>query len=213
MPRDFSHINSYLDLLLEDIYEQKPDAGHTQKLQEAVQNWSIYLSRVRNVLDIGCGMVAIAESSFKDLNIEYTGITLGNEVQSARRLGKNVLKMDMNFLEFGDDSFDAIFARHVLEHSPMALLTLMEWHRVSRHYLFLVSPTPEGYGYIGRNHYSVMHRQQLRWLLRRAGWKVINSQHTMDEFRFVCEKMPIIGYEGWAEAPLPPKIYEADRDE
>ena len=107
-----------------------------------------------------------------------------------------------------------IFSRHYLEHSPFPLLTLMEWHRVSKKYLCLVLPNPEYFTYVGRNHYAVMgDKTQIRWLLRRAGWKIIKRKYTEFEYRYLCEKKERIGYEGWAEIPLPTYIYENDRDD
>lgn len=202
--RDYKHIDKYLDILRQDIYSQPPDGGHNVMLAEAMKKWDIHFLNIKNVLDIGAGKECIAKPYFDEHNIAYTGIAIGEE---------NIKEMDMSFLEFSDDSFGAIFARHVLEHSPMALLTLMEWHRVSSHFLFLVMPNPEYYGYIGRNHYSVMTKPQIKWLLRRAGWQVWEKDYTESEFRFVCIKQPLLSYEGYAPAPLPNAIYEADRDD
>ena len=125
----------------------------------------------------------------------------------------NVLNMDFSFLEFEDDMFDCVISRHSLEHSPMPILTLMEWHRVAKSYLCLVMPNPSKFGYVGKNHYAVMPKQQIKWLLRRAGWRILETEYTEDEFRFLCLKFPVIGYEGYAPIPLPPKIYLEDISE
>ena len=42
---------------------------------------------------------------------------------------------DYNFLEYPDNSFDLVFSRHSLEHSPFPVLTLMEWYRVARDFM------------------------------------------------------------------------------
>lgn len=189
MPKDFGNIEIYLNSLLGDIYEQPPDDGHTQMLSEAFHNWIPKLMGVKNVLDIGCGQVAIAESFFKDLNIEYTGITLGREAIVARKMGKNVLNMDMNFLEFDDNSFDLIWARHVAEHSPMPVITLMEWHRVCASFICLIVPTPDHYGRVGKNHYSVLYNDQWKFLMERAGFHIIWEDFSnVTEYRFMAEK-------------------------
>ena len=78
----------------------------------------------------------------------------------------------MSFLPYPDTNFDAIFARHILEHSPMPLLTLMEWHRVSKKYLILVMPAWEYWLIGGKNHYSMLHKDQLWHLMDRAGWEI-----------------------------------------
>jgi ubiquinone/menaquinone biosynthesis C-methylase UbiE len=210
--RNYTQIDKYLDTLAQDVYPQPADAGHDLLLNQVMQEWESYISTLTNVLDVGCGSDLIALPYFTRWNTEYTGISLGQEVHILMSNNVSIFDMDMNFLEFGDENFNGIFARHVLEHSPMPLLTLMEWHRVSNKYLFLVVPNPDHFGYIGKNHYSMMNRPHLRWLLRRAGWKIIQKSYTTEEYRFICEKMPLVGYEGWAESPLDPKIYEEDRD-
>lgn len=187
--RDFGNIDIYLNSLLGDLYTQPPDAGHTQMLRECFTNWIPKLTGVKNVLDVGCGEVAIAEPFFRQLNIAYTGITLGKEAIIARKHGKNVLNMDMNFLEFEDDSFDLIWARHTLEHSPMPLLTLMEWHRVCNMFLCIILPSPDVYGRVGKNHYSVLYNDQWKFLSERAGFHVIWEDFTdKSEYRFMLEK-------------------------
>jgi hypothetical protein len=35
---------------------------------------------------------------------------------------------DFHFIDSGGEIYDLIFARHALEHSPMPILALMEWH-------------------------------------------------------------------------------------
>jgi ubiquinone/menaquinone biosynthesis C-methylase UbiE len=81
--------------------------------------------------------------------------------------------MDFTFLEYPDNYVDLIFARHSLEHSPMPLITLMEWARVSQNWLGIVLPAPEWYTYRGLNHYSVMNMEQIHNLLDVAGWNVM----------------------------------------
>jgi hypothetical protein len=110
---------------------------------------------------------------FKVWNIPYEGVCLGQDYIVARDLGRNVKKMDFHFLDYPDNSFDLVFARHSLEHSPMPLLALMEWERVSKYWLGLVLPAPEWYTYKGINHYSVMNHEQVENLLHRAGWKIM----------------------------------------
>lgn len=205
--KDYKYIDEYLNILVQDLYPQPSDDGHDMLLNQAMQEWEAYLLSVEKVLDVGCGEDVIAFPYFSRWGVEYLGVSLdgGDKV--------NTRKMDMSFLEFEDNSFGGIFARHVLEHSPMPLLTLMEWHRVSNKYLFLILPNPDHFGYIGRNHYSVMSHPQINWLLRRAGWKILEKSIVPEEFRFICEKMPLLSYEGYVEAPLDSKVYEKDRDE
>jgi ubiquinone/menaquinone biosynthesis C-methylase UbiE len=99
------------------------------------------------------------------------------------RQGLNVHNADMSFLPFEDNSFDLVFARHVLEHSPFPVITLMEWKRVCKGYLCIVAPAPEYWTYRGANHYAIMEFEQLEWLLERAGWKWIKGGGENDLFK------------------------------
>ena len=93
----------------------------------------------------------------------------------------------------------------------MPLLTLMEWHRVAKKYLMLILPNPDYYTYLGRNHYSVMDKQQAKWLLRRSGSKWFKKFSEYTELRFLC-KMPRISSEGYVDK-LSYEVYKGDRDE
>lgn len=205
--RNYANINKYLDELKQDIYPQPFDENHLKMAHEVLDEF-LPLINAKRVLDVGCGD-GFLQSDFEKRGNFYVGITIGDDVPWANK--PNIQKMDFNFLDYSDDSFDLIFARHVLEHSPMPLLSLMEWHRVSK-YLILVVPCPGYWGYIGRNHYHVMDKQQVNWLLRRAGWKVTHRKYTTEEYRYLCMALPRISCEGWAEVPLDVSIYETDRD-
>lgn len=201
--RDYTYLDLYLNMLLGDDYGQEPDAGHTRMMQEVLDGWIANLSGCENVLDVGCGATAMASNAFGELGISYTGIALKKDAVKAQKLGKNVYEMDMNFLEFDDESFRLVFARHVLEHSPMPLLSLMEWYRVSSQWLCVVLPNPEFYGWSGLQHYSVMHPNQIEFLLDRAGWHIIWSDFTeKSELRYMCEKKRSSHYENFIERKI-----------
>lgn len=205
--RDYTHMDGYVSNLLQDVYIQPEDTEHT-RMAVAFIKW-MKLKDCYSVLDAGCG-TAFCQEMFEGLS--YTGVCLGKDFQIAKSLGRNVVEEDFNFLEFYRDSFDLVFSRHSLEHSPFPILTLMEWHRVSTRWLGLVMPNPDWYTFVGRNHYSVARPRQIAWWLRRSGWKIRQARLLKSEYWFVCEKMPIIGYEGWAKAPLSNPIYEFERD-
>jgi len=187
--RNYRYVDQYLTELLKDIYPQPPDPGHTRWAAEVINNWVTKLAPCKSVLDVGCGE-AFCQPIFENLRIEYTGVNLGIDFVNAKMQGRNVYQQDFSFLEFPDNSFDLIFARHALEHSPMPVVTLMEWYRVSKQWLCLVMPTPRGWGWVGRNHYSVLSLSQNRFLLERAGWKTIWEDHSEPrEYRFMVEKI------------------------
>jgi ubiquinone/menaquinone biosynthesis C-methylase UbiE len=192
MMRDFRNLNIYLNRLMKDDYGQPPDEGHEQMIKEVMSNWIANMSS-KSVLDIGCGATAIAEPYFTKFGMEYTGVSLGMDADKAKEAGKNVYKADMTFLEmFDDESFDLVWVRHTAEHSPMPLLSLMEWYRVSRAHLCLIVPKPRHFGRTGRQHYSVLYDDQWLFLAERAGWGMIweDDSHPK-EYRFMFEKKSI----------------------
>lgn len=170
--RDYSHIDQYITKLHGDIYNQPEDSGHTQLAKKVIDYWMSRMNTCHSVLDVGCGE-GFCQPLFEKWDISYEGIAMGEDVMQAQEQNRNVKKMDFNFLEYPDDSFDLIFSRHSLEHSPMPLLTLMEWHRVSKSWLGLVLPAPEWYTFKGQNHYSVMNLPQIEQLLDVADWNIL----------------------------------------
>jgi ubiquinone/menaquinone biosynthesis C-methylase UbiE len=185
--RNFKHIDNYLTELEDDIYPQPPDAEHTKQAKYVIDNWVDDLD-VESVLDIGCGE-AFCQPFFEEYDLEYLGVCLGEDYEIAKEQDRTVIKEDFHFLSLKDESWDLSFVRHSLEHSPMPLLALMEWHRVTRDYLILILPKPRFWLFIGRNHYSVVTGSQARFLLDRVGWQIIEEDNEHEwEYRFLCEK-------------------------
>jgi SAM-dependent methyltransferase len=187
--RNYNHIDKYLDELQKDVYPQPEDDKHIEWASAII---SVYADKLHpgSVLDVGCGM-AFVQDIFEGIGFVYEGITLGRDAKNARKLCRNVRYGDFSFLPYKDCSFDVIFSRHSLEHSPMPLLSLFEWHRVSKHDLLLIMPNHEYWKFGGRNHYSVMTRGQIKSLLLRSGWKIIVENDADDEFEhvFLCNKV------------------------
>lgn len=175
--RDYTHIDRYINELLQDVYPQPEDPGHTSMAQSIIDRWMSGLPECKSVLDVGAGQ-GFCQPMFERWNVEYTGVALGADVIEAERLGRNVKRMDFSFLDFDDNSFDLVFSRHSAEHSFSPLLSLMEWHRVSKTWLGLVVPAPEHFGYGGRNHNYVLNLEQWGNVLERAGWRPIWHNHT-----------------------------------
>lgn len=170
--RDYSNIDRYITKLYGEIYAQPEDGGHTRMAQKVIDFWASRMTTCHSVLDVGCG-TGFCQSMFERWGMKYEGIAIGEDVVQAKLLGHNVKVMDFNFLDYPDDYVDLIFARHSLEHSPMPLITLMEWARVSKNWLGIVLPAPEWYTYTGLNHYSVMNMEQITNLLKVAGWSIL----------------------------------------
>lgn len=170
--RDWSRMDQYVSKLYGDIYPQPEDSGHTQYAERVIDYWMSRMSTCKSVLDAGCG-TGFCQPLFEKWAVSYEGVCLGDDFLEAKKLSRNVKKMDFSFLEYDDKSFDLIFSRHSLEHSPMPLLTLLEWHRVSKSWLGIVLPSPDWFTYRGRNHYHVMNWDQIHNLLDVSGWNIL----------------------------------------
>lgn len=111
----------------------------------------------------------------------------------------------MTFLPFDDNEFDLIFARHVLEHSPFPIITLMEWHRVAKKkgWMCLVAPAPHYWLSGGRNHYSIVPLKNLEWWLRRSGWEPVHYLAFDNRMRSFLKHLEV----------LPPDLRKKSRDE
>lgn len=194
--RDYKHLDLYLNSLLTDVYNQPEDAGHTQLAQLTIDRWMSGLPDCKTVLDVGAGQ-GFCQAMFEKWGVQYKGIALGNDVIEARRHGYNIDRMDFNFLDYEDETFDLVFSRHSVEHSFSPLISFMEWWRVSKQWLGVVVPAPEHFGHGGRNHYYVLDRNQWMNLLTQAGWRPIwehsnnlspESEIPM-EYCIFCEKV------------------------
>jgi SAM-dependent methyltransferase len=191
MQRNFGRLNIYLNRLLGDIYAQPPDPGHTRMAQQLVDKWIANIA-AKKVLDVGCGQ-GFMEPMITKLGMKYTGVTLGEDYRICKEKGLDVYEADFTFLPFEDNSFDLIISRHSLEHSPMPVVTLMEWHRIAQ-WLCLVAPAPEHYGWGGLNHYSVAGHKQITSWLERTEWHIIWEDTLAEEGQiwehwFMCEKV------------------------
>ena len=87
--------------------------------------------------------------------------------------------MDMSFLQFNNNVFDALWARHTLEYSPYPYLTLLEFNRVLRAkgMIYLEMPQPDSLCNLENrpNHYSVLGDKMWKALFTRSGFQIIYS--------------------------------------
>jgi SAM-dependent methyltransferase len=205
--RDYKNVDKHITALIGDIYPQPPDEGHKALANKTIDRWMSSLTGNLSILDVGAGQ-GFCQPMFERWGVKYTGVALGEDVVAAQKAGYNVKKMDFNFLEYEDDSFDMIFSRHSLEHSWSPLISLMEWYRVSRSWLGIVVPAPEHFTYAGRNHYYVFNRPQYDNLLQQAGWNMIwehtesNERGIAMEYQLFCEKKKRPTYEYKNRCPV-----------
>lgn len=202
--RNFENIDRYLSELGKDIYDQPEDEGHTAWATAAIDE--LLPKEGMSVLDVGCGG-GFCKPLFQAKGCTWRGITMSSEDKEiADKNKREVDIMDMHFMTFPDESFDLLFARHSLEHSPMPLMALMEWHRVSKQYAIVILPSPDYWGYGGRNHYHVMDWHEWWSLFAFSSWKVLEYTCLTTYDKVFADHYPTKGSP--QPYPLPPKDVE-----
>lgn len=94
----------------------------------------------KNFLDVACG-VCTEYFGFKknEINIEYTGIDITPKlVKNANDLGINVKEGSIEAIPFADNSFEIVYARHILEHLDYYEKAIKELIRVAQKECFIV---------------------------------------------------------------------------
>ena len=163
----------------EDVYAEPIDPGHTlvthQVLERINEKWCL---RGKRVLDVGCGR-GIALEKLAEYGAIPTGLTFGDDFAECKRKGYDVFQMDMSFVDFPDETFDMIWARHSLEHSLFPYFTLhvlsSTLKRGGLFYVEVPAPDTSANHQTNRNHYSCLTRSSWKSLFERTGLRIIES--------------------------------------
>lgn len=177
----YSKLHAFLERRInEDLYPEYPDAGHTHVAHEVLAKintkWGL---KGKHVLDVGCGQ-GIALAKLAEYGAIAKGLTFGQDFAECKRRGLDVYQMDMSFLEFPDETFDLIWARHSLEHSLFPYFTLhvlfLALKRGGILYAEVPAPDTSANHQQNRNHYSCLTRSSWTSLFERVGFNIIESQ-------------------------------------
>lgn len=128
----------------------------------------------KSALDVGIG-IGDGLKRFKERNIPVKGITISeSEKDDAEDLGYDVSVMDMQFLDFPDDSFDLVWCRHALEHAFMPLVAVMEFNRVLQKGGFLYVEVPSNNNLNSQNsqHLSMFCDEHWQYIFRWVGFQL-----------------------------------------
>jgi SAM-dependent methyltransferase len=153
------------------------------------------------ILDVGCSdgyMVKFFQDSGKDAmginDFLYPTDNLFIEEHNIK-----VYEMDMHCMDFEDESFDAVWCRHTLEHSFAPLQVLFEIYRVLKPsgYLFAVLPPPPEPQEPYEGHWHQIPQYQFKYLLEVCKFNVVDIRTSYFsykrpqdnlEIRAVCKK-------------------------
>ena len=137
---------------------------------------------VRTVLDVGCA--GITRQWWLDNGYEWHGLTFPRDAEKLRGQGIAVDVGDVASMPYDDGAFDLVYASHVVEHSPMPLVALMECARVARALALAVPRWPrmvdEPY------HYSCMPAEVWRQWFAVSGWTPVVDLTGSRDFEWLC---------------------------
>jgi ubiquinone/menaquinone biosynthesis C-methylase UbiE len=164
------------------VYSEPDTNLHTNVMDQVIPKIvkDASLTEQQSILDIGCGQ-GYGMLKFKELGCtSIQGITLSPEdVKASQDRGFVCTQQDMSFTDFDKESFDFLFVRHALEHSPYPLLTLKEFYRITKAgggaYIEMPSPKCDRPLETYDNHYSIMGPRQWVELMKRAGFEIADS--------------------------------------
>ena len=185
---DFDKLANFLEKRKGDVYKEPND--NRNFIEGGIKSIKDRIKDGDKVLDVGCGQ-GLALDLFAELGVVPIGITLSEEdLAISKGRGHDVKIMDMSFLDFPDEHFDVLWARHSIEHSIFPYFTLSEWYRVMKPGSFAYFEMPgdntdakhEG----NMNHYSVLGGLMWHALLERVGFK--------DSENIACIKFNLDGY-------------------
>lgn len=168
----------YRELCLSHVYSEPDTSLHQNVMDHMIPKIvdEYNLDDSKKIVDIGCGqgygMLKFAELGCTNIS----GLTLSKEdADAARDRGFEVAEEDMSFQSADDNTYDMLFARHSLEHSPYPLLTLLEFYRVLKPggLAYIEMPSPQCSRLLEEydNHYAIMGPRQWTCLMKRAGFE------------------------------------------
>lgn len=178
-------LTAFLAKCASTVYPEPRSEIHDDLTAQQAESFAAKLAPGAMILDAGCGQ-GPALKWFEEHGFRPYGFTLGADYQVCLDAGFRVFEMDQNDLpDSWDGKWDAVWARHVAEHSPIPLFTLTEYWRVLKPggwlYLEIPAPGTSANHTHNLNHFSVLTPDMWGALLRKAGF---------------------IGWESYLEIPL-----------
>jgi len=166
--------------------EADEGAAHRSAISTWVQPFTKADARIA---DIGCGR-GISLQLFKEAGAESVdGYCMGEDADVAIAAGLNVTRADQSEIPAADGTYDFLYCRQILEHSPAPLITLREWWRIMKPaaLMFIQVPLcPEGW--VTRDHLSIMPRNCWAWTFQRAGFGLVLRGFEANEYAWLVRK-------------------------
>jgi SAM-dependent methyltransferase len=186
---DVEKIPSFISSLQRDTYPEPISTGHRLITRSIIEQIAGDLPNLPWVLDIGCGQ-GVALDEFRARKWHAVGITNNPEDLYQCQISEHeVHNMDMHFMRFIDARFDMVWARHVLEHSPIPLFVIHEISRILKPggLLYVEVPAPDTCAKheTHKNHYSVLTANAwISLLSQKSGFHI--EKHTEITIQLEC---------------------------
>lgn len=196
-----TRLAEFMQRIAADTYPEPRTQGHDHITESIAPEVAKFLQPGDWVLDVGCGQGPALEWFHKH-GFEPRGIALNNgDVKHCTDLGFDVLFRDQNDIGYSDNTFECVWARHVIEHSIAPYFTLHEFHRVlvAGGILYVEVPAPDTScrHETNQNHYSVMGIEMWKNLIVRSGFellevreiKLVTGAGPDCYFSLICKKL------------------------
>jgi hypothetical protein len=186
---NYNNFERHIQRLSRDVYPEPVSLQHTNASKDVLEKFCRNLI-FDNVIEFGCG-TAPSLDILKSWGKTTFGVTLKDEV-----VNHPTIREDMHFTNLPDTSYDLVIARHVLEHSYMPLILLMEMRRVAIKYALVVVPTSDKKMIEWPNHYSVLPKENWEHLFKLSRWEVLKfeeapycfePEYTFIEYRYLLK--------------------------
>jgi ubiquinone/menaquinone biosynthesis C-methylase UbiE len=173
-------ITDFIRARTAETYPEPETEHHNGITEEMAALAAAMLPPGARVLDIGCGQ-GPALKWFNEHGFTAHGITSNAaDTAACRDAGYMVTMADMHEIPEGwTDSADCVWARHVLEHSPIPLFVIHEFRRILKPggllYVEVPAPDTSAKHETNPNHYSVLGFSAWLSLITRAGFEIVSA--------------------------------------
>lgn len=172
--------SQFIEARHHEAYPEERSTGHNEITNLMAGIVAPLLPAGGNVLDVGCGKGPALEW-FKNAGFDVTGTSVvGQDIADCAAQGFHpVYPCDMHATAetFDAESFDLVWARHVLEHSLAPFFVLHQFAQVLRPsgilYVEVPAPDTSCRHESNPNHYSVMGLEMWKNLIHIAGFELV----------------------------------------
>lgn len=116
-----------------------------RKLSDRLASLTPLLSDGMEVLEVGCAEGALGFRVKQLFQLNYTGIELSNDAETAQKVLNHVVRVPSAMLQH--EAFDLIVSFHVLEHIVDIRSELLHWHRLLKESGTIVVEVPNQAGH------------------------------------------------------------------